>query len=51
MSANIEKLQTEMRLIYLTEKKPKKIIKLDPLDPEDLNIDLDVVCRWSEKNR
>lgn len=36
-----------MRIIYITETNPKKKIKLDPLDPEDLNIDISIVCRWS----
>jgi hypothetical protein len=29
-----------MRIIYITESKPKKQIKLDPIDPLDLGIDL-----------
>ena len=39
-----------MRIIYITKKKPRQKIKLDPLDPEDLNADLDVVKSWSEDN-
>jgi hypothetical protein len=40
---NIEKLHHEMRIVYLAEKKPKKIIRLDPIDPEDINIDIATV--------
>lgn len=40
-----------MRMIYITERMPKKIVKLDPIDPEDLNIDLSIVSRWSENNK
>ena len=32
-----------MRIIYIKKKKPKDKIKLDPLEPDDLNIDLDIV--------
>lgn len=39
----IEKLHDEMRIVGLVQSKPKKNIRLDPLDPEDLNIDLTVV--------
>lgn len=34
------KINDEMRMIYITPTKPNNKIKLDPLDPEDLNIDL-----------
>lgn len=40
---NLEKLKTQMRIIYITTQKPKQKIKLDPLDPESLNIDLKIV--------
>lgn len=40
-----------MRMIYLTDSKPKKIIKLDPIDPEDINIDLQLVSTWSQNNK
>lgn len=40
-----------MRLIYITERKPKQKIRLDPIDPEDINIDLDVLNRWSSDNK
>lgn len=40
-----------MRIIYVTETQPKKKIRLDPLDPEDLNVDPSVVTRWSENNK
>ena len=40
-----------MRIIYITDKKPRQKIKLDPLDPDDINIDLDVVENWSQDNR
>ncbi len=39
----IEKLHDQMRIVGLVQSKPKKNIRLDPLDPEDLNIDLTVV--------
>ena len=32
-----------MRLIDIIQKKPKKIVRLDPIDPEDLNVEIDVV--------
>ena len=37
-------------MIYITSFKPKHKIRLDPLDPEDLNADLEVVCKWSRNN-
>lgn len=46
-SWNAEKLSTEMRMILITSSKPKKIVRLDPIDPEDLNVDLETVLRWS----
>ena len=39
-----------MRMIYITPFKPKHKIRLDPLDHEDLNADLQVVCKWSRNN-
>lgn len=38
-------------MILITNSKPKKIVRLDPIDPEDLNVDLDTVQRWSENNK
>lgn len=40
-----------MRMIYITETMPKKKIKLDPLDPQDINIDIPTVSRWSNNNK
>ena len=39
-----------MRMIYITKDKPKNKIRLDPLDPEDLNVDLELVQAWSTNN-
>jgi hypothetical protein len=38
-------------MVYLTENKPKLKIKIDALDSENLNVDLNLVCQWSNNNR
>lgn len=40
-----------MRIIYITESFPREKIKLDPIDPEDLNVDLELVKKWSPNNK
>jgi hypothetical protein len=45
------KIANEMRIVYITESKPKRRIRLDPLDNETLNIDLAVVTQWSPNNK
>lgn len=40
-----------MRMILITNCKPKKVVRLDSIDPEDLNVDLEAVLRWSENNK
>ena len=40
-----------MRMVYITKKKPKQKLRLDGLEPEDLNVDLDVVSKWSDNNK
>lgn len=50
MLQHVEKINDEMRMIYITPNKPKLQIRLDPLDPEDLNVNLQVVERWSQDN-
>ena len=36
-----------MRIIYVKKKRPRDKIKLDPLEADDLNIDLEIVAQWS----
>lgn len=40
-----------MRVVYITPNKPKNVVKLDPLDPEDINVDLQLVTSWSRDNK
>lgn len=32
-----------MKMIDIVDSKPKTKVRLDPIDPEDLNVDLEVV--------
>lgn len=39
-----------MKLIELLPSRPKNRIRLDPIDPEDLHIDIETVNKWSRNN-
>jgi len=39
-----------MKLIELLPNRPKSRIRLDPIDPEDLHIDIETVNKWSRNN-
>ena len=43
-----KKIREEIHIDILLETKPKKPLKLYEIDPEDLFIDLEEVCLWSE---
>ena len=43
----VEKLHDEMKLVDIVATAPKTKVRLDPIDPEDLCVDLDVVEKWS----
>lgn len=40
-----------MRIEFLQDKKPKSRLKLSSKEPEDLNIDVDMVTAWSIDNQ
>ena len=46
----LEKIHEEMKIVAILPTKPKKKIKLDPINIEDLTIDLDVIQEWSRNN-
>jgi hypothetical protein len=39
-----------MKIVAILPSKPKKKVILDPVDIEDLTIDLDVIQEWSRNN-
>jgi hypothetical protein len=39
-----------MKIIDIIPNAPKTRIRLDPIDPEDLCVDLEVVEKWSRNN-
>ena len=37
-------------MVYITANRPKHTVKLDQIDPEDLNVDVELVQQWSKNN-
>lgn len=45
-----KKIREEMRIPIVLEKAPRKPLKLFELDPEDMQINLELVKKWSIDN-